>query len=528
MNKSKFILLMSLICTTASVCWGQSYWKRMYEEAGGDYVYAIAPISDGNFIVAGSTILKITQYGDTLWTKANNGTTHAIAPIPDGNFFLASDKILKITPDGDILWTKTYGKNSTGACAIVPTQDGNFIIVGQIDTLGVGFGNIFVFKITSNGDTLWSKILGRSNTAENNRVSAITPTPDGNFIIAGTTSSLSTMYDVYLFKINPMGERLWTKTYGGASVDEAYAITPTLDGNFLVAGNTSSFNNGPEVSYLVKINTKGDTLWTKTFVVNDNDDFAIALSPTSDGNFIVIGMDGCVAYILKIRPNGDPMWTKTFGEKCDFMPSAITATPDGNFIIAGNGYTSDNYYVWLRSIINDRYAYKNSLFTFKIPVSGDSLNQGYMPLKVPSGMKVSLGGTISWTPTTNSVYMDHAEFLVFDDIGNKDTLTFNIFVNSSYHPAALKPISHLIANKNRSFSINQTLLSQIKFNLPNGTSSLEIYDINGRCVQRLKPVDAQAIWNGLNIAGRPVSSGRYFAKIKEGTSSRLAEFSVVK
>ncbi len=44
-------------------------------------------------------------------------------------------------------------------------------------------------------------------------------------------------------------------------------------------------------------------------------------------------------------------------------------------------------------------------------------------------MTVSLGGAISWTPTTDSAYMDHAEFIVADDQGAKDTVTFNIFVN---------------------------------------------------------------------------------------------------
>jgi flagellar hook assembly protein FlgD len=115
-----------------------------------------------------------------------------------------------------------------------------------------------------------------------------------------------------------------------------------------------------------------------------------------------------------------------------------------------------------------------------------------------------------------------------DDFGKRDTLSFNIFVNSNNHPTFIKPLTNLTTNKNRPFSIKETSSSQIKFNLPSSASSLEIYDINGRCVQKLKPVDAQAVWNGLNSAGRPVSSGRYFAKIKNGTSSRMAEFSIVR
>jgi flagellar hook assembly protein FlgD len=124
--------------------------------------------------------------------------------------------------------------------------------------------------------------------------------------------------------------------------------------------------------------------------------------------------------------------------------------------------------------------------------------------------------------------MEHVKYLVFDDIGNKDTLTFNIFVNSSNQATSIKPHPYSVANKNKPFSIVQTSSSQIKFTILSGASSIDIYDINGRCVQRLKPVDAQVVWNGLNTVGRPVSSGRYFAKIKEGSSSRMAEFSVVK
>jgi len=43
-------------------------------------------------------------------------------------------------------------------------------------------------------------------------------------------------------------------------------------------------------------------------------------------------------------------------------------------------------------------------------------------------MTVSPGGTISWTPATDSVYTEHVEYLVVNDDGRKDTLTFNMFV----------------------------------------------------------------------------------------------------
>jgi hypothetical protein len=61
-----------------------------------------------------------------------------------------------------------------------------------------------------------------------------------------------------------------------------------------------------------------------------------------------------------------------------------------------------------------------------------------------------------------------------------------------------------------------------------GASDIDIYDVNGRCVQRIKPVGRQAVWNVFNAAGRSVSSGSYFAKIKEGKASRIGPLSVVR
>ena len=547
---------MVVVCIMASVCWGQSYWKRTYGgtgfEYGGtgvdyDYAYAITPTPDGNFIVAGGNsrvvLLKITPNGDTLWKRNySSGVTgfdddfaYAITPTPDGNFIVAGNTtsfgagiydvyLLKINSNGDTLWTKTYGGTSylgviageNRAYAITPTSDGNFIVAGNTTSFRTGIYDVYFLKINLNGDALWTKTYYGDWGAR-----VITPTPDGNFIVVCNNGNVDGK--VYLLKITPDGDTLWSKRIGLINLQFVNAITPTPDGNFIVTGNSFS----PTALYFLKITQNGDLLWTKTYGRTGSDGAEYAIAPTSDGNFIVTGFSDADIYIFKIKPNGDTLWTKTYKCTDTAFTIAVTSTPDGNFIVAEYRESSGGY-IWLFSIIDDRYAKKDSLFTFKIPVSGDSLSHGYAPLKAPSGMIVSPGGTISWTPQTDSVYMDHAEFLVSDDFGKKDTLTFNIFVNSSNKPTAIKTLSRPILNKNQFFSIMQTSSSQIKFTLPSGASSLDIYDIHGRCVQRVKPMGAQAIWNGLSTTGSPVSSGRYFAKIKEGKTSRMGQFTVVR
>jgi outer membrane lipoprotein-sorting protein len=513
---------------------GQTYWKKTYGGAGYDEARAITPTPDGNFIVAGDTytpgatgedvyLLKIKPNGDTVWTKtyggANEDWASAIAPTPDGNFLVVGNidtlgigsiaiYLLKIKPNGDTLWTRTFGEFYCGAYAITPTSDGNFIIVGIHGKDGSNLSDVYILKLKPNGDTVWTKTYGGYDYSVSN---AITPTSDGNFLVAGYSASFDTkINDVYLLKLKPNGDTLWTKTYGGSDDDGTAAIMQTPEGNFIIAGWTTSFGNGKSATYLLKIKPNGDTLWTKTYG-GANEDWPFAIAPTQDGNFIVVGSElsaeGEEVHLLKVRPNGDTLWTKTIAGSGDDRVYAISPTSDGNFIVAGYWGSGSGDEVYLISLIDDRYAYKYSLFTFKIPVSGDSLNHGYAPLKVPVGMTVSMGGTISWTPTTDSSFMDHVEFLVFDDMGKKDTLTFNIFVNSKAHPTkAITKVSRPTNTSQNDLTIHQLTSKEVLFSLPAGTKSLGIYNIHGQLLENISVTGNQASWLPKHAAGR------YFAK----------------
>jgi hypothetical protein len=76
---------------------------------------------------------------------------------------------------------------------------------------------------------------------------------DGGYIVAGLTSSSGAgLSDFYLVKTNSYGEPLWTRTYGGSMGDEAYSVQQTADGGYIVAGYTYSFGAGSYDFYLVK------------------------------------------------------------------------------------------------------------------------------------------------------------------------------------------------------------------------------------------------------------------------------------
>ena len=557
-NKSsaiKMVVFSLGVLAMSSACLGQSYWKRTYGGIHEDKANAIALMPDGNIIVAGWTmsfgagvedlyLLKIKPYGDTLWTRTYGGSSwdraNAITPTPDGNFIVAGHKqtfntanmnayLCKITPDGDTLWTKMYSRTSDDeANAITITPDGNLIVAGHTQSLSSAGYDFYILKITPDNDTIWTKTYGGPG---NNYALAITPSPDGNFIVVGETEYIDAgSSDVYILKIKPDGDTLWTKTYGGKGFEIGCAISPTPDGNFIIAGYTSSFGAGSSDVYILKIKPDGDTLWTKTYG-GKGFEIGCAISPTPDGNFIIAGYTSSFGagssdvYILKIKPDGDTLWTKTYGGKEDDEAIAITPAGDGNFMVVGwtNSFGAGNEDVWLISIIDDRYAYKDVPFTFKIPVSSNALNHVYAPLNVPSGMTVSQGGTISWMPKTDSVYMDHAEFLVADDYGRKDTLTFNIFVNSKDHPnKIINPVSSFVNSLLNDITIRPLSSNEVRFSLPGDASSLRVYDVRGQLLENLSVKGGRATWRPGHAAGR------YFAKAIVEKKEMVRPFVVVR
>ena len=162
----------------------------------------------------------------------------------------------------------------------------------------------------------WTKTFGGS--AEDMGLS-VQQTIDGGYIVAGHTLSFGTgQSDVYVIKTDADGNELWSKTFGGSSVDGATTVQQTTDGGYIIAGTTYSFGEGgPADFYLVKTDANGNELWSKTFG-DANSDWTNAAQQTSDGGYIILGHTGPPnahgdLLLIKTDSNGNEIWSKTFG-----------------------------------------------------------------------------------------------------------------------------------------------------------------------------------------------------------------------
>lgn len=239
----------------------------------------------------------------------------------------------------DISWIMTYGGtgNDLGT-SIILTDDEGYIISGYTDSYGSGSTDAWIIKTDHAGTEIWSNTYGGSNL---DWASSIEKTDDGGYIFAGGTMSFGNgLKDAYLVKIDSIGNEVWSKTFGGTNDDLFNSVSITSDSGFILVGETSSFGYGGEDIYIVKSDSEGNEIWSKTFG-GSNNDWARSAQQTSDGGFIIIGTtrsygNDSQILMIKIDSQGNQIWLKTFGEAYYEYGGAVQQTSDGGYIITGS------------------------------------------------------------------------------------------------------------------------------------------------------------------------------------------------
>lgn len=289
--------------------------------------------------------------------------------------------LIKTDENGDTLWTRTYGGTiNDEARSVHQTHDGGYIITGGTMSYAVNAKDIYLIKTDSNGDTLWTKTFGGIYYFSEGR--EVQQTADSGYIIAGYTRKYAGTndYDIYIIKTDKNGDTLWTRIYGGSQWDLANSVKETMDGNYIIAAQTKSSGTGMYDVWIIKLNPDGDTLWTKTFG-GVNDDWAKYIQETQDTNYIIAGCTesygagGVDIWIIKIDRDGNLLWTKTIGGVNNDWGNCVQYTVDGGYIITGRTESfgagnSDAYLIKLEpelAVNEDKFFEKqeNKFFVFK-------------------------------------------------------------------------------------------------------------------------------------------------------------------
>jgi hypothetical protein len=241
--------------------------------------------------------------------------------------------------NGDSLWTKTYGSfSSDQGYYIRPTTDQGYISTSRLTVYQWG-DQIYLMKLDQSGDTLWTRTYG---TPRQDYGHSVIETGDGGYMIAGRTYASYTAEsgDAWAIRTDASGDTLWTKKYGWDNDEDIfYCVIETEDG-YLFAGQTRSFGPGYTNVYVVRTDHAGDTVWSRTYggAVAQN---CYAMHEKENGNYVLCGYTSSFSpsndvYMLEIDPQGNMIWEDHWGAAVgDEYMYGCRPTSDGGYIITG-------------------------------------------------------------------------------------------------------------------------------------------------------------------------------------------------
>lgn len=254
--------------------------------------------------------------------------------------------LVKTDALGEVQWSKIYGgRGSEEGYSVVEAKDGGFTFAGYTNTVDNSTLDVYVVHTNTKGEIAWSKNYGGNGI---DRAYSIRQTRDAGYIISGETYSFECGdVNAYLLKINEKGDTLWTNHFGGHGIEEGRSVYETSDGGFIVTGATNSFDGGDYDIYLIKVDKNGKLLWTQTYGGTGNEQ-GMSVIETEDTSYAIAGYTESYgtgrldAYLVVSDKNGNMKWSKTYGGIYDDSGASLQETAGGGYIIAGYSNSFDN------------------------------------------------------------------------------------------------------------------------------------------------------------------------------------------
>lgn len=240
----------------------------------------------------------------------------------------------------ELIWSRNYGGtyNESGYAG-EQLPDGGFVAFGSTFSAGSGDHDMYLVRLDSLGESQWTRTFGGAGTEYGYDVC---PTADGGFVMVGMTrSSGAGDGDIFLVKADSLGWEEWSATYGGAARDEGWAVCVDPDGGFVIAGVTYSTGAGESDLCLIRTDSLGTKLWQRNYGGVDYE-WGVGLTVSDDGGLVIAGSTQSFGegfsnvLVCKTSLAGDSLWARVHGGARADLGYAIESTLDGGFIIAGS------------------------------------------------------------------------------------------------------------------------------------------------------------------------------------------------
>ncbi len=312
----------------------------------GNFAYAVAKSSDGNFVVVGST-------------KSSS---------VDGYQGDSDILVAKFSPDGNLVWAKAIGTRNTDYGYAILT-DGNDIYVGGMAYKGGSqyrYGSAILAKMSGDGELQWMKAYYPQQGFEYFYDMAF----DGDTIVAvGMAAPNWGAYkaQIGIITLSKEGEVQAVKNFGsdGAVWDEGFSVAVADDG-YIIGGYVGNGPKGGSDIFVMKLSKDLGTKEWETFIGGKNKEgtnyyydysrrpLAVAIyggsiyvasyTKSSDGDFsgLYTSMQ-CGGYpcpepvLIELDRSGAVSDIKVYGDQLAGGFHALGETADGKLAAVGVG-----------------------------------------------------------------------------------------------------------------------------------------------------------------------------------------------
>ncbi|MFI5171078.1 MAG: MopE-related protein [Chitinophagales bacterium] len=343
---------------------GNILWQNTIGGSGNDGVYlpysniVIKPTADGGYILGGMSNSNIS--GD----KTENNL---------GGYY--DYWILKLDAFGNISWQNTIGgANDDILVDLSQTSDGGYIIGGHSGSslsfdkteYNLGGYDYWIIKLDSVGNIMWQNTIGGGDV---DALHNIRQTLDGGYIIAGHSDSDISgdktethlgFSDYWIVKLDSLGNITWQNDLGGIGLEADAKVVQCPDGNYIVAGYSSSDISGDKTEsyigigpnnydfWVLKLDSVGKIIWQNTIGTEAYEYFG-SIEATPDNGCIFGGSayggisgdktEPCLGnndfWIIRLDANGNIVWQNTIGGWDNDALADIKLATDGGYILGG-------------------------------------------------------------------------------------------------------------------------------------------------------------------------------------------------
>lgn len=221
---------------------------------------------------------------------------------------------------------------------------GGYVLLGPIqerdaETNSEVDAGAWLLRVDGQGQEVWTRNYGGE---PGDSLWDLARTPDGGYVLAGRTQGHGAAFcDGWLVKVDSDGRELWSRTYGGPGYDGIIAAHVTAGGKFLLVGSTRSSPEDNNLDGWVALaDIAGNQLWRNTYG-GEGRDAAIDACETADGNLAIVGYlaqseEGRAPWLIKLDPSGRELYSRILRAPDPFAEaSEVMATADGGLVILG-------------------------------------------------------------------------------------------------------------------------------------------------------------------------------------------------